>query len=125
MHRTTRILLSSAQKVNPFLWWRENVIKPIHNARIPLPTIFGVHASTYMQFIYPLPVWIGGYFVMNWAMKESEKNIGEGGEKLRARRDLAHPNQRKQNEGLQAIIDKSVGTTNGYRSTRLLREERV
>ena len=62
---------------------------------------------------------------MNWAMKESEKNIGEGGEKLRARRDLAHPNQRKQNEGLQAIIDKSVVTTNGYRSTRLLREERV
>ena len=84
------------------------MIKPIHAARIPLPRIFGIHASTYMQFVYPLPVWIGGYFVLSWGIAQSEQNIGKGGEKLKSRRDLAHPNQKKQNQGLQAIIDSSV-----------------
>ena len=93
-------------------WWRENVIKPIHATRIPLPKLFGVHPATYMQFVYPLPVWIGGYFVMSWAIAQSEKNIGKNGEKLKHRQELGHSNTKGQNLGLQAVIDKSVPNRN-------------
>ena len=47
-----------------FDWWRENVIKPIHGTRIKLPDLLGVPAATYMQFVYPVPVVVGGYYVM-------------------------------------------------------------
>ena len=72
---------------NPIQWWRDNVIKPIHNAKFPLPRLFGVHAAVYMQFVYPLPVLVGGYLAMTWAIDQSHKNIGERGEKLRPRRN--------------------------------------
>ena len=65
-------------------WWREKVIKPIHGTRIMLPVVLGIPASTYMSFIYPIPVVISGYYVMQWAMQQSEKNIGKDGSKLRA-----------------------------------------
>jgi len=84
------------------------VIKPIHKARMPLPRIFGIHASTYMQVLYPIPVLVGGYFSYLWAIDQSRKNIGENGEKLRSRRDLVHGNTAKQNEGLGKVLEKVV-----------------
>jgi hypothetical protein len=63
----------------------------------------------YMQFVYPIPVWIGGYFVMTWALEQSEKNIGINGEKLRSRRDLDHSNTEKQNGLLKAVLKKAQG----------------
>ena len=94
----------------PGQWWRDNVIKPIHNARFPLPRLFGVHASVYMQFVYPFPVLVGGYVVMNWAIEQSVKNIGEKGEKLRGRRDLHRGNTTSQNDDLaRALKDAAAG----------------
>ena len=94
-----------------FAWWRENVIKPIHAAKIPLPRILGVPASSYMQFVYPVPVFVIGYMSYTFAVEQSLKNIGENGEKLRNRRDL---NTRmnglsKQNEALEAVLKRSEG----------------
>ncbi len=86
------------------------MIKPIHNARFPLPRLFGVHASVYMQLIYPLPVLVGGYFVMNWAIEQSHKNIGVNGEKLRSRHDLENGNTAKQNEGLGRLLRSAEST---------------
>lgn len=68
----------------------------------------GHHASVYMQFFYPIPVIVGGYFVMNWAIAQSEKNIGVNGEKLRNRRDLCHENIAKQNAGLDKILQEAA-----------------
>ena len=64
------------------------MIKPIHNARFHLPPVYGVPASTYMAYVYPLPVIIGGYFVMQWTVGISHANIGVNGEKLKHRKDL-------------------------------------
>ena len=66
-----------------FDWWRENVIKPIHGTRIKLPDVLGVPAATYMQFVYPVPVVVGGYYVMQWAIGRSHASIGPRGERLR------------------------------------------
>mmetsp|Transcript_4447 Transcript_4447/g.5806 ORF Transcript_4447/g.5806 Transcript_4447/m.5806 type:complete len:98 (-) Transcript_4447:227-520(-) len=85
-------------------WWRENVVKPIHNTRIPLPRIFGVHASVYMQFVYPTLVVITGIVLLKVTTEQSHKNIGINGEKLRQRRDLAHPGTRAQNEALDKVL---------------------
>ena len=42
--------LASSQKRSFYgEWWRENVIKPIHEARFPLPDVLGVPATTYMR----------------------------------------------------------------------------
>lgn len=54
-------------------WWREHVIKPIHSTRIKLPVILGVPGHIYMQFIYPIPVLVGGYAIMQWAIAQAEK----------------------------------------------------
>mmetsp|Transcript_5885 Transcript_5885/g.17178 ORF Transcript_5885/g.17178 Transcript_5885/m.17178 type:complete len:99 (+) Transcript_5885:141-437(+) len=88
-------------------WWRDNVIKPIHGARFPLPRILGVHASTYMQFVYPVVVFSGGMWVMSWAISQSEVNIGKNGEKLRSRGDLQGSTSATagQNQALQRILD--------------------
>ena len=64
----------------------------------------GYPGHIYMQFVYPIPVLVGGYFVMSWAIEQSEKNIGVNGEKLRSRQDLGHSNIKKQNEGLDRVL---------------------
>ena len=89
-----------------FDWWRENVIKPIHGTRIKLPDVLGVPAATYMQFVYPVPVVVGGYYVMQWAIGRSHASIGPRGERLRERPgfrpDAGADEQRAQ---LQRILD--------------------
>lgn len=92
---------------SPSQWWRENVIKPIHNTRIPLPSIMGVHAATYMQFVYFGVVFGGGMLVMNWAIEQSHKNIGVNGEKLRKQNDYTDNNTTKQNEALHRLLVKT------------------
>ena len=91
-----------------FDWWRENVIKPIHGARIKLPDVLGVPAATYMQFVYPVPVVVGGYYVMQWAIGRSHASIGPRGERLRDRPgfrpDAGADEQRAQ---LQRILDEA------------------
>ena len=90
-----------------FDWWRENVIKPIHGTRIKLPDVLGVPAATYMQFVYPVPVVVGGYYVMQWAIGRSHASIGPRGERLRERPgfrpDAGADEQRAQ---LQRILDE-------------------
>ena len=46
----------------------------------PLPML---HCVRPRQFVYPVPVMIGGWFVMQWTISKSHENIGERGEKLR------------------------------------------
>ena len=91
-----------------FDWWRENVIKPIHGTRIKLPDVLGVPAATYMQFVYPVPVVVGGYYVMQWAIGRSHASIGPRGERLRERPgfrpDAGADEQRAQ---LQRILDEA------------------
>lgn len=89
------------------------MIKPIHAARIPLPVIMGVHPTTYMGFVYPTVVFCGGMMVMNWAIEQSHKNIGERGEKLRRyadMREMRHAKEQteRQNAILQKILDKAA-----------------
>jgi hypothetical protein len=93
---------------NIFVWWRANVIKPIHNAKVPLPPLFGMHASTYMQFLYPLPVFIFGYFSMTWAIEQSHKNIGIRGEKLREMKDLNHNTVDCQNAVFDRVLKRAT-----------------
>ncbi len=87
-------------------WWRENVVEPIHKARFPLPKILGVHGSTYMQFVYFSAVMGGGMLIMNWAIHQSEKNIGVNGEKLRHRTDLGSNGATQQNNALGLFLQK-------------------
>jgi hypothetical protein len=89
-------------------WWREKVVKPIHNTKILLPRVMGVHAATYMQFVYFGVIFGGGILVMNWAIEQSHKNIGINGEKLRNRTELEHHNTAKQNEGLHRLLVKAT-----------------
>mmetsp|Transcript_9892 Transcript_9892/g.25145 ORF Transcript_9892/g.25145 Transcript_9892/m.25145 type:complete len:96 (+) Transcript_9892:23-310(+) len=86
-------------------WWRENVIKPIHRTRIKLPPIFGIPAYSYMRFFYPIPIVVGGYYVMQWAIHRSHENIGVDGEKLRDRKDLRVGDVAGQNAALRAMLD--------------------
>lgn len=67
----------------------------------------GIHAATYMQFIYPSIVMVGGYCVMSWAIEQSHKNIGLNGEKLRKRNDLSHSNTAAQNAGLGRVLKRA------------------
>ena len=96
------------RKFSVFDWWRENVIKPIHGTRIKLPDVLGVPAATYMQFVYPVPVVVGGYYVMQWAIGRSHASIGPRGERLRerpgCRPDAGADEQRAQ---LQRILDEA------------------
>jgi len=87
-------------------WWRERVIRRIHGARVVLPAIWGVPAHVYMGFVYPIPVLVGGYYVMQWAIGKSHENIGERGEKLRGRSDLQNWDSatRSQNAALQSLL---------------------
>jgi len=133
-------------------WWKENVIKPIHSARFPLPDVLGVPATSYMrraasestgrvalqsaldarrrrqrassttarddasarsvnarerrQFVYPWPVIIGGYYVMQWAIGRSHDSIGARGERLREAPGFAPAaNVDDQRAALQRLLD--------------------
>ena len=98
--------LSSASRPSFFQWWRDNVIKPIHSTRILLPDILGVPAHQYMQVVYPIPVIVGGYYIMQWAIGRSHESIGESGEKLRERDGFAvHSDVASQRAALQKILD--------------------
>jgi hypothetical protein len=85
-------------------WWRENVVKPIHNTRIPLPKIFGVHATVYMQFVYPSLVVLAGLVLFQITTAQADKNLGVNGEKLRGRGDLSHPGTKGQNQALDKFL---------------------
>lgn len=60
-----------------------------------------------MQVVYASSVMFGGYIVMNWAIGQSEKNIGVNGEKLRSRRDLQHSGTALQNAALGELLQKA------------------
>lgn len=99
----------SFQKMHFATWWRRTVIEPIHKTRIYLPPVRGIPAATYMQFVYPVPVVVGGWYVMQWAISRSHENIGQNGEKLRDRRDLLGG---KNNIGLHKQNDQLAGMLN-------------
>ncbi|KAJ1458978.1 hypothetical protein M885DRAFT_613880 [Pelagophyceae sp. CCMP2097] len=98
-------------------WWNEKVIKPIHNYRLHLPPIYGVHPMTYMQFVYPVGVLFGGYWVMQWAISYAPKDadVAAAAESAKAeRKEVAkgdawfkHDNGdiEKQKAALQAILE--------------------
>ena len=97
---------TSQNKRSFFDWWRENVIKPIHGTKILLPDIAGIPAHQYMQFVYPWPVIVGGYYIMQWAIGRSHDSIGEAGEKLRDRDGFKqHDTVESQRAALQKILD--------------------
>ena len=98
--------LTSQRKQSFFDWWRENVVKPIHGTKILLPDIAGIPAHQYMQFVYPWPVIVGGYYIMQWAIGRSHDSIGEAGEKLRDRDGFKqHDTVESQRAALQKILD--------------------
>lgn len=88
-------------------WWRRNVVKPIHNARIPLPKLFGMHATFYMQFVYPSLVVLAGVVLFQVVSIQQEKNLGKNGSKLRDRHDLSHSGTKGQNQALDKFL---IGT---------------
>lgn len=57
----------------------EKLKKRIHSFRIPL-SLRGQMIMSVVYFITPV---IGGYYIMQWAFKQAEINIGVNGEKLR------------------------------------------
>uniref|UniRef100_A0A7R9U3Q2 Uncharacterized protein n=1 Tax=Pinguiococcus pyrenoidosus TaxID=172671 RepID=A0A7R9U3Q2_9STRA len=58
---------------------QENLKHRIHNFRMPLSPA----GQRFMGFVYfCIPV-IGGYYIMQWAQRQAEKNLGKHGEKLR------------------------------------------
>lgn len=98
--------LTGQRKQSFFDWWRENVVKPIHGTKILLPDIAGIPAHQYMQFVYPWPVIVGGYYIMQWAIGRSHDSIGEAGEKLRDRDGFKqHDTVESQRAALQKILD--------------------
>ena len=52
----------------------------IHNFRMPLSPA----GQRFMAFVYFCVPIVGGYFIMDWATSQAEKNLGKNGEKLRA-----------------------------------------
>jgi hypothetical protein len=66
----------------PFTWWRKNVIEPIHNARIPL----GARGRFIMGCVYCLSPLVVGIPLMQWAIAQSEKNLGKDVRKNHASR---------------------------------------
>jgi hypothetical protein len=57
----------------------EQLKKFVHEGmRYPLPPA-GQYAMGFVYFMTPV---VGGYFVMQWAMRKANDNIGENGEKL-------------------------------------------
>ena len=108
----------AAMRVAPrrslFAWWRENVIKPIHGTRIALPDLLGVPATSYMQLVYPVPVVVGGYYVMQWAIGKSHDSIGAAGEKLRDRPNFRPaPARGGFTDDQKAAIQKLLGDAKG------------
>ena len=54
------------------LWWRKNVIEPVHALRIPLPA----PARRAMGVIYVFAPVVAGYYVMEWTNARRDENLG-------------------------------------------------
>ena len=83
------------------------ILGPLDDANL-IHLLLCAQAATYMQFVYPVPVVVGGYYVMQWAIGRSHASIGPRGERLRDRPgfrpDAGADEQRAQ---LQRILDEA------------------
>ena len=52
-----------------------------------------------------IPVF-GGFYIMEWAKNKSLKNIGQGGEKLKLKKNEEEALTYSQNQGLQLVLDR-------------------
>ena len=59
-----------------------------------------------MQLVYPWPVIIGGYYVMQWAIGRSHASIGDRGEKLRDSGYAPSAGEDAQKAALQRTLDE-------------------
>lgn len=67
----------------------------IHSFRMPLSPA----GQRFMAFVYFCVPVVGGYFIMDWATSQAEKNLGKNGEKLRA---LKAARDKEREEGAKA-----------------------
>ena len=61
----------------------EELKRRIHSFRLPIHNIYAFRAIQLLYFSIPV---VGGIYIMDWAAKQSEKNIGKHGEKLKKKR---------------------------------------
>ena len=60
----------------------EELKRRIHSFRLPIHNTYAFRAVQLFYFSIPI---VGGIYIMDWAMRQSEENIGKHGEKLRKR----------------------------------------
>jgi hypothetical protein len=65
--------------IKDFQEGHEKLKKRIHSFRIPLSP----RGQMMMKWVYFITPVIGGYYLMQWAFRQADKNIGVNGEKLR------------------------------------------
>lgn len=75
----------------------------IHSFRIPLSPS-GQKAMGFVYFTIPV---IFGFFIMQTAIGQAERNLGPQGEKLKRSGIGASSETSQQNKALQAILDKA------------------
>jgi hypothetical protein len=99
-------------------WWETNVVKPIHNMRIPL-SARGQNIMGGVYFTVPL---VAGYFLYQWTEKQAAINGMRYDSTVRGARPMALPAKqasraaeqlRQSNKPLNDLLEGSQGQRRG------------